>query len=81
MKIERSGERAIVKWWQGLSVLSTCIRYLVDIIYNRKGVLRASEDQTGYAPCAIPEPRALISPALSMDIEYRSLQCAALFRR
>lgn len=60
MKIEGSVERAIVKWWQGLSVLSTCIHYWADIIYRSLGVLRAIESQSGYAACAIPDPSALI---------------------
>ena len=62
MKIERSVERAIIKWWQGLSVLSTCIHYWVDIIYERLGALRASESQPDHAVRTIPEPRALIGP-------------------
>ena len=81
MKIEGSVERAIGKWWQGLSVLSTCIHYWVGIIYRRLGVLRASESQLGYAACTIPEPRALIIQAILMDIECWSLQCVDLFRR
>lgn len=81
MKIEGSVERAIGKWWQGLSVLSTCIRYWVGIIYSRLGVSRASESQLGYVACTIPEPRALIIQAILMGIECWSLQCVDLFRR
>ena len=81
MKIERSVERAIIKWWQGLSVLSTCIHYWVDIIYERLDALQASESQPDHAARTIPEPRALIIQAILVDIEYWSLQCVDPFGR